>query len=54
MGFISAGEGLLGSAPPFLFERQSRGEDCSSDWILSESVLSTSGCSSTNPQQIEM
>lgn len=54
VGFVSTGEGLLGSLSPFLNERQSRGEDCSSDCSLSESVLSTSGGSYTNPQQIKM
>lgn len=52
VGFVSAGEGLLGSASPFLNERQSRGDDCSSDCSLSESALSTSGRSSINPQQM--
>lgn len=54
VGFVSAGEGLLGSASPFLNERQSRGDDCSSDCSLSESALADSGGSSRNPQQIKM
>lgn len=54
MGFVSAGEGLLGSLSPLLNERQSKGEACSSDCSLSESALSTSGGSYTNPQQIKM
>lgn len=51
---MSAGEGLLGSLSPLLNERQSKGEACSSDCSLSESALSTSGGSYTNPQQIKM
>lgn len=43
VGFVSAGEGHLGSLSPFLNERQSRGEDCSSACSLSESGLSTTG-----------